>query len=209
MILANGILFPGTQIPLLIFEPRYRKMVEHAFKNDRRFAIYLASRQPNTEPSPVGCLGEVVAYEKLPNGSYQVLLRGERRIFCLRWYLSRPYPYLSFFPLSDIPFSSEDERAEMKARLLQSIQAYLAAMRGDPENAEKILKIAMQLSCEEIIHWSCIVLQFDLEAKQKILEEPLISKRGESILKVLEEGTHTQRVLDRVSDVLPPDPRFN
>lgn len=209
MILPNLVLFPGTQIPLLIFEPRYRTMVEDVFKADRRFAVFLTNRRLHPDAFAVGCLGEIIAYEKLPNNFYQLVLRGQQRIFRLGWEPPRPYPYLSYRALSDVPFASEDEKMQMKARLLKCAHDYLTLVRESSEQVEQVLQVAMQLSCEEIIHWACLLLQFDVEVKQKILEEASISNRGERILAIMEESVKRQRVLDRVSDLRPADPRLN
>ena len=60
--LAGALLFPGTQLPLHVFEPRYRAMVRDALAGDRLIAMV----QPRDENEPpavfaIGCLGRIVS----------------------------------------------------------------------------------------------------------------------------------------------------
>jgi Lon protease-like protein len=80
--LPNVVLFPGVTRPLLIFEPRYREMVGDALKGNRVIGMVLL--QPGFEKDyegrppiyEIGCAGEIVEYEQLPDGRYVILVRG-------------------------------------------------------------------------------------------------------------------------------------
>ena len=78
--------FPHTLLPLHVFEARYRMLVMDALERDRRLAV--VKLRPGYEPRyagkppvhPVAGLGEIVSCERLANGRYNILLRGESRV---------------------------------------------------------------------------------------------------------------------------------
>jgi Lon protease-like protein len=78
--------FPHTLLPLHVFEARYRLLVIDALERDRRLAVvklqpgYEASYAGKPAVHPVAGLGEIVSCERLANGRYNILLRGECRV---------------------------------------------------------------------------------------------------------------------------------
>ncbi|NVK43540.1 MAG: LON peptidase substrate-binding domain-containing protein [Oceanospirillaceae bacterium] len=79
------VLFPGTRMPLQIFEPRYLRMVSDAFKEGHGFVI--VQTRPDTEPvdgqTPfydVGGYGEIVDFSPLPNDRLGIVVHGRRRV---------------------------------------------------------------------------------------------------------------------------------
>jgi hypothetical protein len=82
--LPNVVLFPGTYLPLHIFEPRYRAMTESALARDSVIGMILL--RPDADPMSarapvfsVGCAGRIVEHRRLPDGRFHLLLYGERR----------------------------------------------------------------------------------------------------------------------------------
>jgi Lon protease-like protein len=78
--------FPHTLLPLHVFEARYRLLVIDALERDRRLAVvklqpgYEARYAGKPAVHPVAGLGEIVSCERLANGRYNILLRGECRV---------------------------------------------------------------------------------------------------------------------------------
>jgi Lon protease-like protein len=78
--------FPHTLLPLHVFEARYRAMVMDALARDRRLCVvqlapgYEADYAGKPAVRPVGGLGEIVSWERLANGRYNMLLRGDARV---------------------------------------------------------------------------------------------------------------------------------
>ncbi len=83
--LPNVVLFPSTLLPLHIFEPRYRAMVEDALDGERLIGMVML--QPGWEPDyegaprvyPVGCAGFITHAEPLADGRYNIILRGTQK----------------------------------------------------------------------------------------------------------------------------------
>jgi uncharacterized protein len=78
--------FPRTLLPLHVFEARYRAMVMDALARDRRLCVvklqpgYEATYAGRPAVHPIGGLGEIVSWERLANGRYNVLVRGDARV---------------------------------------------------------------------------------------------------------------------------------
>lgn len=84
--LPGVVLFPHVVMPLHIFEPRYRQMVEHALASDRLLTIVQVRPDSVSEVAgtpaleAVGCLGRILNHERLPDGRFNVLLLGRKRV---------------------------------------------------------------------------------------------------------------------------------
>lgn len=81
--LDSATLLPQQVLPLHIFEPRYRQMVESALDGAGQFAMAVFSgsswkQNYHGRPAirPAVCVGQVVQHEKLKDGTYHVLLQG-------------------------------------------------------------------------------------------------------------------------------------
>jgi hypothetical protein len=81
--LGNVVLLPHAILPLNIFEPRYRQMVEHAL--ERRAPIAIARINPAAASGrtpalhPIVGVGTVLRSDRLDDGRFQLLLRGAGR----------------------------------------------------------------------------------------------------------------------------------
>jgi uncharacterized protein len=78
--------FPHTLLPLHIFEARYRALVADVLARDRRFCIvqlqpgYEATYAAKPAVYKVAGAGEIVKWERLPTGRYNILVKGEMRV---------------------------------------------------------------------------------------------------------------------------------
>lgn len=78
--------FPHTLLPLHVFEARYRAMVMDALARDRRLCV--VKLRPGYEETyggkppvhAVAGMGEIVSWERLANGRYNILVRGDARV---------------------------------------------------------------------------------------------------------------------------------
>lgn len=78
--------FPHTLLPLHVFEARYRAMVMDALARDRRLAVvklrpgYETAYAGKPAVHAVAGAGEIVSWERLATGRYNILLKGDTRI---------------------------------------------------------------------------------------------------------------------------------
>ena len=95
--LPNVVLFPQIVLPLHIFEPRYREMVRDAARGPRLIGMALLREgwQPDYHGGPpiftTGTVGEMVRMEELPDGRFNIVLRGLREFVVQRELRRRPY----------------------------------------------------------------------------------------------------------------------
>jgi Lon protease-like protein len=84
--LPGVFLYPNAVLPLHIFEPRYRQMIDDVLDGPGR--IVLATIPPGEVETPqrpplvlpVAGLGEIVRHEKLPDGRFLIWLLGLGRV---------------------------------------------------------------------------------------------------------------------------------
>jgi hypothetical protein len=95
--LPNVVFFPRMPLPLHIFEPRYREMVRDATRGPRLIGMALLredwERDYRGRP-PIygtGTVGELVRVEELPDGRFNVVLRGLREYVVQRELVRKPY----------------------------------------------------------------------------------------------------------------------
>ena len=78
--------FPHTLLPLHVFEARYRAMVMDVLARDRRLAVvklvpgFEATYAGKPAVHPLAGAGEIVSWERLATGRYNILLKGDCRV---------------------------------------------------------------------------------------------------------------------------------
>ncbi|MCP3916518.1 MAG: LON peptidase substrate-binding domain-containing protein [bacterium] len=127
--LPGVFLFPQQIMPLHIFEPRYRQMIEDSLDGPGR--IVMATVREGQTPEldrpevlPVAGLGEIVRHVKMPDGRFHILLFGVQRVYLDEVPSEREYRRAACEPVEEIavPGAQEDELRELleKAVLARS-----------------------------------------------------------------------------------------
>ncbi|MDR0533395.1 MAG: LON peptidase substrate-binding domain-containing protein [Verrucomicrobiales bacterium] len=107
MPLGQVVFFPHMLLPLHIFEPRYRQMLEHALTGNRMFAV--SGSDANGHPLPVGTVGLIRACIKKADGTSDLLLQGMRRVHFKNF--SAHLPYLTATPKPLLQHSPSNHQA--------------------------------------------------------------------------------------------------
>jgi ATP-dependent Lon protease len=127
------VLFPGVPLPLHIFEPRYRQMLNDIRVSNNLFGLsYFDSSTSEKEIPPaghVGCVAEVTEAQALPDGRSNILTIGLIR-YRVDGYVERGDPYLvariSFFEDEQEPDElireSSQEVAETFTRIARAVR---------------------------------------------------------------------------------------
>jgi uncharacterized protein len=80
--LPNVVLFPSALLPLHIFEPRYRAMVADALESERLIGLVMlrpgweSHYEETPDVYPIGCAGFITHADRLPDGRFNIMLRG-------------------------------------------------------------------------------------------------------------------------------------
>jgi len=109
LFVLRGVLYPGTQMPLHIFEPRYRRMVARCLETDGRFG--LVHHDPDAsgpfliDEGRVGCVARIVEFKPIPDGRSLLLVEGESR-FVIRDGIESDEPFYEALvaPYADQPY---------------------------------------------------------------------------------------------------------
>lgn len=181
------VLFPGVPLPLHIFEPRYRRMLEDISATNNLFGLsYLEDLTENEVPPAghVGCVAEVTETQTLPDGRSNILTVGVIR-YRIESYVERNDPYLvarvSFFEddheddellrASALEVASTFTRIARAVRLINDERANLPDISDtDPQRLSFLVAAAVEL---------------DTNAKQTLLETPSTSERLNRLREIL------------------------
>ena len=127
--LPNVVLFPNVFLPLHIFEPRYRAMVRDALANDRIIGMVLL--QPGFESNyegrprvyPVGCAGVITHSEPLPDGRFNIVLRGLEKFRMTGEDTSRPYRLAHIDAVPEVASDTDCATIRQHRRKLEGLLA--------------------------------------------------------------------------------------
>ena len=178
--LPGAILFPGLQLPLHIFEPRYRALVSDALVRDRKIAmIQPQSGGDGAELFSVGCVGRIADVEAMDDGRYNVVLEGEARYRMLRE-LDRGTSFrqveAEMIGESDAVLSSVERAAfEQVSRQFADAQGYSV----DWDSVER-------LDDTTLINGVAQIAPFDPAAKQALLEADTVPERCELLIQLMQ-----------------------
>jgi uncharacterized protein len=184
--LPNVVLFPNVFLPLHIFEPRYREMVADALDGDRMIGMALLrpgwERDYEGRPPifPIGCSGLLTHNEKLPDGRYNIVLRGIERFRIVEEDQSRSYRRAVIEPLREQTLDAGDRTAILHQRSrLESMLVPSQSSAGDP-------RMPSSMSDEDLINALAQYLDLEPLEKQALLEKASLRTRAESLVELLE-----------------------
>lgn len=194
--LTGSLLLPGNFLPLNIFEPRYRSMVEDAMAGARFIGMVqpVVPRPDNwgpvvdTKQKPelysVGCAGRIEQCEAQPDGRFLIVLRGVGR-FRIREELGFDRMYRCV----------RAEYDEFLADLKEPGQAFdpsrlLAAAKGFSRRLalEFDMNLLRSLNGAILLNALCAALPFGPAEKQALLEAPTLGQRQALLLELMEMG---------------------
>jgi len=176
--LPGVVLFPGTLLPLHIFEPRYRAMVADALKGDRVIGMAMIDgTRPLQEPVPVlplGGAGRIVEQELLDDGRFNIILEGAWRFRILSEEPSDPYRVASvdLVPVRAFPDPPAEDAAVRRSRAL--FAELHEAMELPPLPSES-------MSPERLSGELALRLRWSPGDLQSLLETDSLAERFESI----------------------------
>lgn len=192
--LAKVQLFPGSLLPLYVFEPRYREMTADCLAGGGSMAVahllpgYEADYQGRPSVAPIAGAGQVVAHRRNEDGTYNILLRGVSRVRILeelppeRAYREVRAALLPDLPALQAPFEQQ-AMVLAAARALQVQVDRLCARAPDPESAADLRAL-----CHEALAGGSAGLMADAltpllvrtpARRQELLEEQDVLRRLE------------------------------
>jgi len=181
--LPDAVLFPKLALPLHIFEPRYRKMVKDALAGPGVIGMTLlrpgwqADYEGRPPVFPIGCAGRIEDCEPLPDGRFNLVLRGLTRFRILEEHAGEPYRLARVEPLFDAP---GDPRATTAAR-----KRVLAAI-GRASDGPAVLVTQPDLPDEVFVNSVAQSLELEPLERQSLLDCDDLLVRCQRLAEILE-----------------------
>lgn len=186
--LPKALLLPRSRLPLHIFEPRYLQMLNDALKTDARL---IGMVQPNAVEGreghglhTIGCAGRVTQFSETEEGRYLVTLTGISRFRVVKE-IEGFTPYRRCEVLWDgfdrDRGASEDDGAFNREPFLDLLSRYFT-MQGLSADWQTLKEADDEL----LVNSLSMMLDFEPEDKQALLEAPSLSTRRETLVTLIE-----------------------
>ncbi len=181
--LAGALLFPRTQLPLHIFEPRYRAMIRDALASDKLIAMI----QPKDEDEPpalfeVGCIGRISASDELDDGRFNIVLEG-----LSRFRIAREAEVATPYRQVDADRSGFDEEVDevlgiaQRAEVERESRAY-----ADSLGYEVDWESVGRLDDEMLVNGISQIAPLDVGSKQALLEARDLATRADLLVQFMQ-----------------------
>jgi len=180
----NVVLLPGEQLPLHIFEPRYRRMIRECQEKESPFGMLLALQDGVVR---VGCTAEIeVVTKRYDDGRMDILSVGRQPFRVLQLFQDDPLLQGNVDYLEDR--DSRVDAATQQQLMTFYESCYTLVFSGMPPQLDSTLSNSVSYSIAAI-------LPLDLRWKQGILELRSEQERQERLIRYLREwALHLQKV---------------
>ena len=185
--LGGALLFPRSQLPLHIFEPRYRAMIADAAAGAARIGMIqpLGHDADDMEHPPlyrVGCVGEIVGLEELGDGRFNIVLHGSTR-----FRLIAEADVGTEYRQADVDPEAFDDSEPDPLGLAQRAEVEREARRlGDAMGLTVDWEAVNRLDDEMLVNAIAQVAPFDVGAKQALLEERTLGGRADLLVQLMQ-----------------------
>jgi uncharacterized protein len=183
---AGAILFPGMQLPLHIFEPRYKALISDAMARDRMIGMVQPKQKAKNDDGPnaifdVGCLGRIGEFEALNDGRYNVILEGLQRFT-----IQRELDVTTEFRQVEAEIWEEDEVGEALSSVERASLELESRRFADAQGYAVDWKGVSQLDDYSLVNAIAQIAPFDAAAKQALLEARGLLTRTELIIQLMQ-----------------------
>lgn len=179
MVLPGVTLFPNALLPLYIFEPRYREMLEEALGAGRMLAMAMPRNEEESEVEMIAGAGLVRACIRNDDGTSNLILQGVCRVRFTGWDQTSPYRIAR---VEELP-SDEGKHDDLETKVTQ-LHALCARFKEQgielPSQFEAYLNQITNIGVITDLVASTLVA--DPRVRQMLLEEIEIPRRLEKLL---------------------------
>ncbi|MEW6746967.1 MAG: LON peptidase substrate-binding domain-containing protein [Planctomycetota bacterium] len=170
-------LVPGMALPLHIFEPRYKQMIEDLLDGPGRLVIGAVLKEDEGELAgsppvhPIAGLGEIGRHERLEDGRFLVLLVGLMRVRIREITSDRDYRKVEIEPFEEIPPPLEEEKT-LRPRLNDAIR----------ERHEEPVKLPEDIPLGRLADLLLVQLDLPQEQMVELYSRSDVARRAEGVL---------------------------
>jgi uncharacterized protein len=168
------VLFPGTPLPLHIFEPRYREMISECLAQKRPFGVVRAKDEGVAE---IGCTAEIVTVtKKYDDGRMDIVTQGLERFEVMEVNQERSFLQAEVMYLHDEPGKASAEDVARAVKLHNDILA-LAGAEPQKPSEDEIPQLSFHIAGS---------LPLDLDFKQNLLGMKSEAERLQAVIHYFE-----------------------
>ena len=168
------VLFPGTPLPLHIFEPRYREMISECLDRKASFGVVRAKEEGVAE---IGCTAEIITVaRKYPDGRLDIVTEGRERFEVMQVSQERSFLQAEVIYLQDEPQKATVEEIAQALKLQGEIVELAGSAPANPSQVED-----PQLSFNLVAP-----LPLDLDFKQTLLGMKSEAERMQAVISYFE-----------------------
>ena len=189
MPLPGALLFPHALLPLYIFEPRYRDMLEHALQHHRMFSVALIKPDRAQWKSPddffhIAGVGLIRACVGRGDGTSNLILQGLERVRFTAFEQEAPFPIATIEPLESDSVSS----VETEALAAKVLELYVSLKGQGKQLPSKVDRYLSDLGDPEMLA-DLVASTFisDPTRRQDVLEELSVNQRLRLMIRYLRE----------------------
>lgn len=195
----NVVLFPSMQLPLHIFEPRYRRMVRRCLENSRTFGVALIvsgeEGQSDTVPADVGCTAEIETVAEFPDGRLNLVTVGRRR-----------FKVVALREEDDVWIGTcewledEDERdaVTLAGAVRRALRRYLQTLTDASQGPVLLEELSVPITPYDLSMWIAALITMPNEQKQDLLATTSTQNRLDIEHSWLRRGEIVQRAFERL-----------
>jgi len=185
--LSNFIIFPCTDVPLNIFEPRYIQMVNESMKGSRLIGITQPKKSGNLKKPDlynIGCVGKITSFNETEDGRYLIVLKGICRFKIIEEINNQKIFRECLINYDEFYDDLNNKTEEIKFTDLNLIFKNLKSLfkkQGYIVNWKEVEK----QSLDQTINTLAMASPFSLEEKQILLETKNLKIRKEKLEEIL------------------------
>jgi hypothetical protein len=202
--LPDVVFFPGTVLPLHVFESRYRAMVEDALAADGTIAVALL--QPgweqryggNPEYFPVATAGHIEEPETTPDGRYYFKLAGLVRVRLGEVVRDAPYRLVRAEEIPERPVDESDP--SIRSAKLDLLATQVCLVRELTGNDLPRLVLDERISFAAAVNGACASLPTEAAIRQALLELDDLTERHRRAVEILDDVLKRVLVLKSTPD---------
>jgi len=189
MPLPGAVLFPHALLPLYIFEPRYRKMLEHALQQHRMFCVSLIKPSCPDWHAPedffhFATAGLIRACVGRGDGASNLILQGLRRVRFTSFKQEKPFPIATI----DAVESREPTTVETEALGTKVVELYGSLKHDRRQLPAKLDRYLSELrDLEMLADLMASTFVSDPLRRQRLLEEHSVNQRLRFLIKYLRD----------------------
>ena len=184
--LANAVFFPNTILPLNIFEPRYKKMVEDALISNKMIGMIQTKGSNNSnkpEVFSVGCLGKIDTHTKTSDGRFLINLKGLVR-FRILDEAETELPYRKFRVTCD-EFLDDLEKIKFNDKIDVIHLIDKAKKLFKIHQLSTDWKVVEKVDPDQLVNSLSMICPFSVSEKQGLLEAKTLLERNVLINQII------------------------